>query len=262
MRTVSAITPRPGHTREVPRSSGVSGKQPMYITAMPAKATRDRIIEAAAALLSEGGRDAVSTRAVCAAADVQAPAIYRLFGDMQGLLDATGSFGLTSYLAEKSAMKETDDPVEDLRAGWDLHVEFGLAQPWFYALIFGEARPGHEPTAAKQAAAILAHMVKRIAQAGRLRVSEERAAQLIHSTGKGITLTLIAALPGNRDLGLSTMARESVLATITDDAATAATSAGLLNAAVSLEASLDEATVLTTAERVLLAEWLRRISRS
>jgi N12 class adenine-specific DNA methylase len=104
--------------------------------------------------------------------------------------------------------------------------------------------------------------VKRVAQAGRLRVSEERAAQLVHSTGKGITLTLIATLPEQRDLGLSTMARESVLATITNDAATEAAPAGLLNAAVSLQASLDEATVLTAAERSLLDEWLRRISRS
>ncbi len=234
----------------------------MYITAMPAKTTRDRIIEATATLLSEGGRDAVSTRAVCAAADVQAPAIYRLFGDMRGLLDAAGSFGLTSYLAEKAAIEESDDPVEDLRAGWDLHVGFGLAQPWFYTLIFGEARPGHESTAAKQAAAVLAHRVKRIAQAGRLRVSQERAAQFVHSTGKGVTLTLIAALPEHRDLGLSTMARESVMATITNDAATAAASAGLVNAAVSLQSSLDEATVLSPAERHLLDEWLRRISRS
>jgi AcrR family transcriptional regulator len=240
----------------------MSSKRPRYITAMPVKSTRERIIEAAATLLSEGGRDAVSTRAVCAAADVQAPAIYRLFGDMQGLLDATGSFGLTSYLAEKSAIKETDDPVQDLRAGWDLHVGFGLAQPWFYTLIFGEARPGHEPTAAKQAAAVLAHRVKRIAQAGRLRVDEERAAQLIHSTGKGVTLTLISALPESKDLRLSTMARESVLATITNDADTAVASAGLRNAAVSLEASIDEASVLTAAERTLLAEWLRRISRT
>ena len=211
-------------------------------------------------LLAEGGRDAVSTRSVCAAAGVQAPAIYRLFGDMQGLLDAAGSFGMASYLAEKAAIEDSDDPVADLRLGWDLHVQFGLAQPWFYTLIFGEARPGHEPPGAKQAAAVLAHRIRRIAQAGRLRVSEELAAQLVHSTGKGVTLTLIATPPERRDLKLSTMARESVLATIVDEQAAAPPPAGLVNAAVSLQASLAEATVLTEAERALLDEWLRRIT--
>ncbi len=45
---------------------------------------RDRILQAAARLLAEGGREAVSTRAVSSAAGVQAPTIYRQFGDMQG----------------------------------------------------------------------------------------------------------------------------------------------------------------------------------
>lgn len=233
----------------------------MYITAMPVKGPRERIIEATARLLSEGGRDAVSTRTVCAAARVQAPAIYRLFGDMQGLLDAAGSFGLATYLEQKTALEESDDPVEDLRVGWDLHVEFGLAQPAFYTLIFGDVRPGHESPAAAQSAAILARRVNRIAQAGRLRVTAERAAQLVHATGKGVTLTLIATPPEKRDLALSTIARESILAAITTDAVTAAAPTGLLNAAVSLQAHLDEATVLSEGERVLLSEWLHRIGR-
>lgn len=233
----------------------------MYITEMPAKAPRERIIEATARLLSEGGRDAVSTRTVCAAANVQAPAIYRLFGDMQGLLDATGVYGLATYLEQKAAIRESDDPVADLRAGWDLHVEFGLAQPAFYTLIFGDVRPGHESPAAEQAHAILAHRVNRIAQAGRLRVTEERAAQLVHSTGKGVTLTLIATPPEKRDLTLSTIAREAILATITTDAPVEAGSDGLVNSAVSLQAHLDEVTVLSDAERALLDEWLHRIGK-
>lgn len=226
---------------------------------MSAKAPRERIIEATATLLAQGGRDAVSTRTICAAARVQAPAIYRLFGDMQGLLDAVGSFGLATYLADKAALDDSADPVDNLRAGWDLHVAFGLAQPAFYTLIFGDVRPGHQPPAAAQAAAILAYRVHRIAQAGRLRVTEEQAAQLVHSTGKGVTLSLIATPPEKRDPALSTMARESILAAITTETATAAASIGLVNAAVSLQAHLDEATTLTDRERALLDEWLHRI---
>ncbi|MGC5311828.1 helix-turn-helix domain-containing protein [Micromonospora zamorensis] len=45
-----------------------------------AQTTRDRIVEAAGRLLAESGRDAVTTRVVSAAAGVQPPAIYRLFG--------------------------------------------------------------------------------------------------------------------------------------------------------------------------------------
>src|ERR1044072_7590634 len=97
---------------------------------------RERIVAAAARLLAEGGSDAVSTRAVSTAAGVQPPTIYRLFGDKQGLLDAGVAHGCAAYRADKTATDPTDDPVEDLRAGWDLHVGLGLANPALYGLMY------------------------------------------------------------------------------------------------------------------------------
>jgi AcrR family transcriptional regulator len=229
---------------------------------MTGTSTRDRIIEAAAALLTEGGREAVSTRAVCAAAHVQAPAIYRFFGDKQGLLDAVARYGLESYLSDKKSLEETADPVDDLRRGWDLHIGFGLAQPAFYTLIYGDPRPGAESPAAAEASAILAAKVRRVAQAGRLRVHEERAAQLVHAAGRGITLTLIGMPPDRRDPALATIARESVLATVTTDVPETGADPGPVSAAVALRATLPETTVLTATERALLADWLERIATS
>ena len=84
---------------------------------MATESTRDRIIRSAATLLADGGRDAVTTRSVSAAADVQSPAIYRHFGDMSGLLDAVAEHGFARYLAEKGALPPSGDPVEDLRRG-------------------------------------------------------------------------------------------------------------------------------------------------
>jgi AcrR family transcriptional regulator len=222
---------------------------------------RDRIIEAAAKLLTEGGRDAVSTRAVSAAAGVQAPAIYRIFGDKQGLLDAVASHGFETYLNSKKDNPVTDDPVADLRRGWDLHVDFGLAHPALYSLIYGDLRPGGEPPAARQASAILASMIHRIAEVGRLSMTEERAAVLVHAAGRGMTLTLISLPEERRDLSLSTIARESVIATITTDPPQdGSRSGGAATAAVALRAVLPQSTALTTAERALLADWLNRIA--
>jgi AcrR family transcriptional regulator len=228
---------------------------------MPPPTNRDRIIEAAAALLTTGGREAVSTRAVSAAASVQAPTIYRIFGDKQGLLDAVASYGFETYLRSKTALERSDDPVEDLRRGWDLHVGFGVAQPAFYTLIYGEPRPGVESPAAREAATILAAQVRRIAEAGRLRVSEDRAAHLIHAAGSGMTFALIALPPERRDPALSTLARESVIAAITTDApAGADRDGGPVGPAIALRAVLPQAKVLTEPERGLLAEWLDRIA--
>src|SRR3954469_15590743 len=100
-----------------------------------AEGARERIVDAAMRLLTEGGPDAVSTRAVSTAAGVQPPTIYRLFGDKQGLLDAVVVHGFTAYLTSKNAQVPEDDPVEDLRAGWDQHVDLGLANPALYQLM-------------------------------------------------------------------------------------------------------------------------------
>ena len=223
--------------------------------------TRDRIIAAAAALLTEGGREAVSTRAIGTAAGVQAPTIYRLFGDKQGLLDAVASHGFGTYLRSKAALEHSDDPVEDLRRGWDLHVGFGVEHPAYYTLIYGEPRPGVQSPAAREAAEILAGQVRRIAEAGRLRVSEERAAHLIHSAGAGMTFELIGLRPEQRDPALSTMARESVIAAVTTDApAPAPGDDGVATSVIALRAALPQVAGLTAAERALLDEWLGRIS--
>src|ERR1700712_5426360 len=220
---------------------------------------RTRIVEAAGRLLESGGEDAVSTRAVSAAAGVQAPTIYRLFGDKQGLLDAVVTHGFERYLAEKTVREETDDPVADLRTGWDLHVGLALERPALYTLMY--ARPngeGHSP-AARAAFAVLAALIRRIAAAGRLRVGEDRAVGLVQAAGSGAALSLIAVPPAERDPGLSAAAREAVVVAITTDAAEVPAS-GPVAAAVSLRAALDDVAVLTEAERALLAEWLEKVA--
>jgi AcrR family transcriptional regulator len=222
--------------------------------------TRERIVAAAAGLLAEGGREAVSTRAVSAAAGVQAPTIYRLFGDKQGLLDAVAAHGFAAYLNEKTDLTPSGDPVEDLRTGWDLNIGFGLANPALYALMYGEPRPDATPPAALAAAEVLAAHIHRIAEAGRLRVDEERAAQLVHAVGGGTALALIATPEDRRDLTVSDLAREAVIAAIITDAPALAVP-GPAGAAVALRAVLPQTSALSANERSLLKEWLDRIAR-
>ncbi len=221
--------------------------------------TRARILEAAAALLAAEGRDGLSTRAVSAAAGVQPPALYRLFGDKDGLLDAVAAYGFEQYLKSKRAMGSTGDPVEDLRRGWDLHIEFGLSRPEFYVLMYGDARPGRTSPAAREAEAMLRAIVERVAEAGRLRMSVERAVRLTHAAGMGVVLSQIATPEGQRDPELSTTARETVLTRILTGTEKPKGS-GLPERAIALRAGLDDTTALTEAERTLLAEWLDRIA--
>ncbi len=229
---------------------------------------RDRILRAAAALLAEGGREAVSTRAVSAAAGVQPPTIYRQFGDMQGLLDAVVDDGFARYVRAKVARRDGEDPVADLRAGWDLHVGFGLANPALYALMYGDPQPGVISPAAAEARNMLEGLVRRVAEAGRLRVGVESATRTIHAAGVGVVLTLIAAEGADRDLALSDQTREAVLMAMTTDTtpgeapAPAAPRRAAVSHAVALKALLPAASAaFTSAERGLLSDWLDRLIR-
>lgn len=227
---------------------------------------RTRIVRAATDLLAAGGRNAVTTRAVSAAAGVQPPTIYRHFGDMQGLLDVAARDTLATYAQEKAARSLTDDPVEDLRRGWDLHIAFGLAHPDAFALLYSAPSAGAYRTVIDEGVALLQGLVARVAEAGRLRVDVARATDLIHAAGTGVIITLATAPPEQRDPRLSETMRNAILAAVTVPDSTetpnggphaASTAERVAIHAVALQALLTDApSVLSPAERHLLVDWL------
>lgn len=193
---------------------------------------------------------------------MQPPTIYRQFGDMQGLLNAVASAGFASYLQAKAARVGTGDPVEELRKGWNRHVEFGLSHPHLYTLMYGRLRPGEESPAALEAAAMLQALMGRVAEAGRLAVDVERAAAMIHASAVGVTLVLLRA--PERDDGLAERMREAVLGAVLTPEGDAVGDPGKQQAAahaVALIALLPTLpAALTEAERTLLLEWLKRLT--
>lgn len=165
---------------------------------------------AAVELLEKGGPDAVSTRAVAAAAGMQAPAIYRLFGDKEGLLEAVAEHGYAQFLESKRAQLDPapQDPVEELRRGWDLVVEFGVSRPELFAVM--NRATGRGPQAAHRAGLEILHgRVRRLAAAGWLRVDEELAAQIIQATGQGAVITWHSTPDERRNPALLSVLRES-----------------------------------------------------
>jgi len=226
-------------------------------------------VRAAAELLTKGGLDAVSTRAVSAAAGVQPPAIYRRFGDMQGLLDAAARDVFARYVRQKATRLPGVDPLEDLRRGWDLHVSFGLANPAAYMLMYGSAARSGD-AAAQEGLAVLHALLARVAAAGRLRVSVEQAARMIHAGGMGVTCSLIAMPADDRDMRLSDAMRDAVIAAITVHATKSKRQGKSLVAetpvaarAVALRAALGEVgAAMSAGERQLLGEWLDRIANA
>jgi AcrR family transcriptional regulator len=226
----------------------------------------DRLLDAAACLLRAGGVEAVSTRAVAAAAGVQPPALYREFDDKDALLDAVTYHVLETYFAKKRALMDfSDSAIDGVRRLWDLHVDFGMTEPEIYALTYGHLREGNLVSAARETTlSLVRDAMARLADLGVLRVSVERAAALFHSCGVGFVLTQLSLAPHERDASLSEVARENALAMILTSAASRRRrSSGNLSArAVALREALRDNpdALLSSAETQLMSEWLNRIA--
>ncbi|MGW4026436.1 TetR/AcrR family transcriptional regulator [Streptomyces sp. NPDC005009] len=218
--------------------------------------TRDRIVKAAAGLLRDQGPAAVTTRRVAQEAGLQPPALYRFFQGKDDLLVAAVEQVFADHVASKQATAPSDDPVEDLRAGWNTQIGFGLAHPYVYGLLLDPARARDTPAQVK-GVLVLAERVRRIAAAGRLRVSEERAVGLLRAAGVGTVHTLLTLPPEQRDPHLADAAFDAITrAILVDEPAVPTRDPAAVVAA--FRTLLPELPGLSEAEAALLDEWLRR----
>jgi AcrR family transcriptional regulator len=228
---------------------------------------RTRILTAAAELLDRSRDADISTRAVCEAAGVAAPALYRHFGDKDGLMAAVVDHGFEQYLAAKRQAPPAADPVEDIRNGWNTHVGFALAHPMVYRLMYSPSLTTM-PAAAAEAFGILEGHLEACAAAGRLRVSPPVAAQIIMSANIGLALNLVTQPDLYTDPDLSSRVRDAVHAAVLtpppppSTPGTAADPETLPAVAAQLGALVRTAPpeALTPAEISLLRQWLATLS--
>lgn len=220
---------------------------------------RTRILNAASRLIASGGVEALTTRAVAAAAGTQGPTLYRLFGEKRGLLHAVAEHSLAQFVAAKAEATPHSDPVRDLSDAWESYVAFGVGNPAVFAIMNGVGSDAAASPAALAGIETLRKRVERVARAGRLGVPVERAVALIHAAGLGTVATLLTVPANKRDAALTVMARDAVLAAIVTDPPVRS-STGLAPLAVALGARLDEAQELTPGERLLLYELLSRLA--
>lgn len=211
--------------------------------------TRERLIAAAADLVATLPGEDFSLRAVCNAVGVKMPTLYHFFGSKQGLIDAVVEHGFDLYLGQKASTESSGDPIQDIRAGWDAHVSFGLANPGFYTLMYGNVRPGYYPAAQSRPSEILRGLTARAAAHGRLVVPPDQAAAHVLVTNIGVTLRQI--ILAQADPALSLAVREGAIAAITG---TTDTPARPIAAAVEIAASRPE--ILGKTQTQLLIEWL------
>ncbi|MCO6000064.1 TetR/AcrR family transcriptional regulator [Actinoallomurus rhizosphaericola] len=239
--------------------STTAPREPSGTRAAKEDQTRDRIVQAAADLLTEGGRGAVTTRAVASRVGVSPPMIFRLFGEKDGLLAAVAEYGHDRFHATKNPLQPSDDPVNDLRSAWSLAVEFGQNNPELFLLIYGEPRSATMTAAARTGEERMHARIQRVAAAGRLRVDETLAAGILQATARGAVLQWLDQPEDQRDPVLISAIREATISAITTETAILP-QPGVAHAARALKANLPGQTSLSPSEHQLLNDWLDRLT--
>lgn len=178
-------------------------------------AVQQRIVDVTIQLLAESKDHDVAIRDVAAGADVQSPVIYRHFGGKDELLAVSIEYVYDQYLDHKDARRQSADPLDDLRYGWDTHVEFAIEHPGAYQLLMSP-RTQPSPPAAEKSLDIIAGRLNELGRQGRLLTTTEEAARIVLSTNIGVALSLVALPKAFPDRAMSTRVRDVVHRSVID----------------------------------------------
>jgi AcrR family transcriptional regulator len=110
------------------------------------EATKSEIIDAAWELVRAEGLAALNLRDLAAKVGMRPPSLYSYFDSKHAIYDAMFLQGNLELLARYRALPEPADPVEALRAGGQLFVQFGVEDPARAQLLFMRTIPGFEPS--------------------------------------------------------------------------------------------------------------------
>jgi AcrR family transcriptional regulator len=187
---------------------------------LESEATRRAILDAAGQLLASHGEQGLSIREVCARAGVTPPTVYHHFGDKAALVDRTVDDCFEGFDRAFAGRAAPADPVERLRWGFDRYLEYGLAHPTHYRLMFqrSPARPTPGGLASYDR---LRRMVAAVAASGRLVAAVEDATAAFWTVVHGATSLVISGFVKS-DSPAIRLVRDSVLAELTRPAASRA----------------------------------------
>ena len=163
---------------------------------------REEVLAAARELFATDGYHNVTMRKIAERVRVAPGTIYHHFDDKSAILAAIcmETFGKLDKRMEALVTDRSGDPLERLRRGGRMYVQFGLEHPQHYALTFaiGDAMPKHDSvmSAGLKTFENLRLCVRDCVDAGLTRMQDvEEIAQSLWATTHGIVM-LFLGKPG------------------------------------------------------------------
>lgn len=147
-------------------------------------ALADRLRLLAAQRIAEAGISSLALRPLAAAAGTSTSAVYAMFTDKRGLVNAVLNDAFARFGADQALLGVTDDPLEDMRMLGLQYRSWAVANPALYEVMFSSGLTLTNPASGDRVAddntmKPLVDCVKRLMKAGV--VLEGDARQIAHS---------------------------------------------------------------------------------
>ena len=117
------------------------------------EALRRGLLDAASRVLVSEGLEALTMRRVSKEVAASTKVLYTLFGNKEGLLEHLYVEGFERLRQILEAVPLSDDPLADLRKVAQAYRENALADPTYFAVLFGRSVAGFTPSASSIEAA-------------------------------------------------------------------------------------------------------------
>ncbi len=178
---------------------------------------RRALLDAAEAELAEKGVEGFSLRQVAKRAGVSHAAPAHHFGDTPGLLTALAADGYRRFLAAQSVREghADPDPHAQLMAAGLGYIDFAMARPTLFRLLFGSDRTNYnDPDLADASEAAYRHLTEQVDAAGGSQVDAAAVWAMAHGLADllaaGRLKPLRALEPGARDRALLALLSRSM----------------------------------------------------
>lgn len=160
------------------------------------EATRAEIVAAAWDVVSENGIGALSLRDVAERVGMRPPSLYEYFDSKNAIYDALFADGQRALYEALTDAKDLD-PLEQIRAGTHVFIDFCLENPARSQLLFARTIPGFEPSPESYALAVRTLSAAKEAFAD-LGVDDPSAVDLHTAMISGLVNQQIANEPGGK----------------------------------------------------------------
>jgi AcrR family transcriptional regulator len=152
---------------------------------------RDRVLDAAVAVLVSEGVSGFTTRRIAREAETSLPAVYELFGDKAGLVREVFFGGFRRLDQHLARLDETADPRADLEAAFVAFRGFVASNPVLAQVMFSrpfaDFDPGPRDLAAGAATReFVLRRVRRGVEAGLIRGDETDIAHVLLALAQGL----------------------------------------------------------------------------